>query len=138
MRRLTHSGSYFCNFTAHEGESAAAPDTNKCEDLAEMKKQLLWLEGVVQQCELDASAGCGRGEERARGRSFGLQACLCHNDLLSGNILRAQSPPARVCSGGEDAKEVKEEVVVHLIDYEYAAYNYRAFDFANHFSGEHN
>eukprot|EP01117_Protostelium_nocturnum_P002803 TRINITY_DN13726_c0_g1_i1.p1 TRINITY_DN13726_c0_g1~~TRINITY_DN13726_c0_g1_i1.p1 ORF type:complete len:339 (-),score=89.58 TRINITY_DN13726_c0_g1_i1:35-1051(-) len=40
----------------------------------------------------------------------------CHNDLLSGNII---------------VDEEKDEI--HFIDYEYGAYNYRAFDIANHF-----
>jgi ethanolamine kinase len=43
---------------------------------------------------------------------------FCHNDLLSGNILHTpgSSPPA-----------------VTLIDFEYGALNFRAFDLANHF-----
>ena len=40
---------------------------------------------------------------------------LCHNDLLLGNFIK-----------GENS--------VSLIDYEYSSYNYRAFDFANHFN----
>eukprot|EP01083_Nonionella_stella_P075533 205392_1 len=39
-----------------------------------------------------------------------------HNDLLGGNILHVQ-----------ETKEIK------FVDFEYGAYNYRAFDFANHF-----
>ncbi|KAJ7323773.1 hypothetical protein OS493_030561 [Desmophyllum pertusum] len=49
---------------------------------------------------------------------------FCHNDLQQGNILRV-------------AKEVQEnneeEFDLKLIDFEYSAYNYRAFDLANHF-----
>ncbi|KAF6026692.1 CHKB [Bugula neritina] len=41
---------------------------------------------------------------------------FCHNDVQEGNILR-----------GSEAGELL------LIDFEYAAYNYRAFDVANHF-----
>ncbi|KAJ1670554.1 hypothetical protein GGF38_001444 [Coemansia sp. RSA 25] len=40
-----------------------------------------------------------------------------HNDLLSGNIIMAESKDA-----------------VSFIDYEYAMYNYRGFDIANHFN----
>jgi len=45
-----------------------------------------------------------------------LELGLCHNDLLSGNILY------------DEAKDV-----VHFIDYEYGSYNYNAYDIANHF-----
>ena len=42
-----------------------------------------------------------------------------HNDLLGGNILINDNIPE-----------------VTIIDYEYAGYNYRAFDFSDHFCGE--
>ncbi|KAJ2908937.1 hypothetical protein GGI21_002385 [Coemansia aciculifera] len=42
---------------------------------------------------------------------------FAHNDLLSGNIIMAESRDA-----------------VSFIDYEYAMYNYRGFDIANHFN----
>ncbi|PVU88719.1 hypothetical protein BB561_005732 [Smittium simulii] len=41
---------------------------------------------------------------------------FCHNDLLSGNILLAESKDS-----------------VSFIDFEYGAYNYRGYDIANHF-----
>lgn len=50
-----------------------------------------------------------------------------HNDLLSGNIIVMQAPgfdPAAPDFGGE----------LVLIDYEYGDYNYRGFDFGNHFN----
>lgn len=47
---------------------------------------------------------------------FGQDNVLCHNDLLSGNILLSQDHDR-----------------VTLIDYEYCGYNYRAYDLANHF-----
>lgn len=84
-----------------------------------MKEQLVWLERFVQEREAEANGEEG-SSSRMQGRLFGLETCLCHNDLLSGNILRS-----------EHRKEV-----MHLIDYEYAAYNHRAFDLANHFSGK--
>ncbi|XP_022082818.1 choline/ethanolamine kinase-like isoform X2 [Acanthaster planci] len=46
---------------------------------------------------------------------------FCHNDCQEGNILLAKGCP-----------EIKDNSLV-LIDYEYASYNYRASDFANHF-----
>lgn len=76
------------------------------------------MERFVLERETEAQ-GQERGSGRMQGRLFGLETCLCHNDLLSGNILRSES----------------HKDVMHLIDYEYAAYNHRAFDLANHFSG---
>eukprot|EP00127_Corallochytrium_limacisporum_P004906 Clim_evm50s191 gene=Clim_evmTU50s191 len=43
--------------------------------------------------------------------------CFCHNDLQEGNILVDPANPGDV----------------RFIDFEYSAYNYRMFDFANHF-----
>eukprot|EP00981_Chlorochromonas_danica_P002487 scaffold474_cov169-Ochromonas_danica.AAC.22 len=51
---------------------------------------------------------------RQRGQLHAFEEVLCHNDLLSGNILLHDDQ-------------------VTLIDFEYAAYNFRAFDLANHF-----
>lgn len=42
---------------------------------------------------------------------------FAHNDLLLGNVIYNE------CKG-----------IVHFIDYEYATYNYQAFDIANHFN----
>lgn len=101
-----------------------------------MKVQLAWLEQFVLDRDQEASgSSTSSGEDddlRREGRRFGLSVCLCHNDLLSGNILRGKVGEGKEGEeGGDDAA-----VAVHLIDYEYAAYNYRAFDLANHFSGE--
>lgn len=50
------------------------------------------------------------------------QGVLCHNDLLSGNVLLSLSTPVdEPGSGG-----------VTLIDFEYAAWNARGWDLANH------
>ncbi|KAJ3641303.1 hypothetical protein Zmor_027815 [Zophobas morio] len=46
----------------------------------------------------------------------GLPVVFCHNDLLLGNVVYTQ-----------------EKNCVTFIDYEYAAFNYQAFDIANHF-----
>jgi len=45
---------------------------------------------------------------------------FCHNDLQEGNILL----PLEQTAGAKD---------LVFIDFEYSSYNYRAFDFANHF-----
>ena len=65
-------------------------------------------------------------EQYSLGRLFGYREGLCHNDLLSGNVLL--SLPA----GEED----KTEPTVTIIDFEYGAHNYIAYDFANHFNGQ--
>lgn len=56
---------------------------------------------------------------KSLGYSFGLERVLCHNDLLSGNILISK----------QESKDSK----LIFIDYEYCDYNYRAYDIANHF-----
>jgi len=47
---------------------------------------------------------------------FMYECVFCHNDLLGGNILYLQ-----------------QEQCVKFVDFEYSQYNYRAFEFANHF-----
>ena len=49
---------------------------------------------------------------------------FCHNDLQGGNILLRHDLGDK--DDNMDAKLV-------VIDYEFCSYNYRAFDFANHF-----
>jgi len=49
-----------------------------------------------------------------KGRNF--DTCFCHNDLNAGNVLVN-----------------KENNKLYFIDFEYAGYNYRGFDFGNHF-----
>jgi thiamine kinase-like enzyme len=46
-----------------------------------------------------------------------LAVVFCHNDVQHGNVLRRLNPPGALM----------------LIDYEYAGFNYRAFDIGNHF-----
>ncbi|CAD5221358.1 unnamed protein product [Bursaphelenchus xylophilus] len=67
---------------------------------------------------------------------------FCHNDLQEGNILlpKASSGNIRMPSVSEDTKPSNSLTAFNptdprlvLIDFEYAAYNYRAFDFASHF-----
>lgn len=79
---------------------------------------------AAKQALLDAVGGCAAlarevaWHEAGTARLRGLPApCLCHNDLLLGNIL--YDPPPR------DA--------VTLIDFEYCAYGYAPHDIANHF-----
>eukprot|EP00126_Sphaerothecum_destruens_P005108 Sdes_comp18568_c0_seq1m8673 len=48
---------------------------------------------------------------------------FCHNDLQELNILRL----------GNAEGPIQKDDVLRFIDYEYAGYNYRCFDFGNHF-----
>jgi thiamine kinase-like enzyme len=80
------------------------------------------------------------------GQRLALQIVLCHNDLLSGNILRTTTATTTGIAdhnnndnNNNDNNNNHEEdysLGIKLIDYEYAAYNYRAYDFANHFCGK--
>ena len=63
-----------------------------------------------------------------RGQLFALEAVFTHNDLLSGNVMI----PLTFFEGGDSAIDQ-----IRFIDYEYAGYNARAFDVANHFCGMH-
>ena len=58
---------------------------------------------------------------------------FCHNDLQEGNILLRETqdiePSAK--DSGKILNKKKNNLVI--IDYEYCSYNYRGFDFANHF-----
>lgn len=96
---------------------------------AEMSAQLHWLQDYISTRASESDEISAAHEHRSAGRRFGLQEVLCHNDLLSGNILRRTAPER-----GVDLQHGERQVF--LIDYEYAAYNYRAFDIANHISGE--
>ncbi|XP_068675062.1 choline kinase alpha-like isoform X1 [Montipora foliosa] len=49
---------------------------------------------------------------------------FCHNDIQEGNILKVSK---------DRHMNNDEEIELRLIDFEYSAYNYRAFDLANHF-----
>jgi ethanolamine kinase len=69
---------------------------------------------------------------RDKGMAFALEEVLCHNDLLSGNLMVMHGSPFLNSEVEDNSAEVR------LIDYEYAAYNYRAYDLANHFCGKLN
>lgn len=59
--------------------------------------------------------------------SGGLVEGVCHNDLLSANIMRRVSIPS--VTGGDDGKK---DLV--FIDFEYGNRNYLLYDLANHFN----
>lgn len=71
------------------------------------------------------STGDETSTDFQRGQAFALQVVFTHNDLLSGNIMIPL-----------DYYEAADNDGLVFIDYEYAGYNSRAFDFANHFCGQ--
>jgi choline kinase len=96
--------------------------------LPKMYDELLWYQQKTNEIHvellssLSASEISSQKKDRLLGRLFAMDEVLCHNDLLSGNVMLVKD-------------NEKDEEKIRLIDYEYAAYNYRAFDIANHFSG---
>jgi thiamine kinase-like enzyme len=101
--------------------------------LSKMYDEFQWYknktEDIYAQLKSSSSADglSHHKKDRLLGRLYGMDEVLCHNDLLSGNIM--------LVSEDEDANNQEEKRIV-LIDYEYAAYNYRAYDIANHFCGK--
>lgn len=63
-----------------------------------------------------------------RGQKFGFDVVFTHNDILAYNIMI----PTGFFDGDDD------DTSLIFIDYEYAGYNSRAFDIANHFCGKLN
>ena len=90
-----------------------------------MKEELVWVTDELESINrVYESGSCSR---KSQGALFAFEEVLCHNDLLSGNILKTL--PSAL-----DFQQ--EEKQIRLIDYEYSAYNYRAYDLSNHFCGE--
>ncbi|GMT35173.1 hypothetical protein PFISCL1PPCAC_26470, partial [Pristionchus fissidentatus] len=112
--KLTPSGQKSFELPAKYGDGV--PDSITCDDIAE---ELLYLRHMI-----------GQSSSPVR---------FCHNDLQEGNILL---PKGSSVSDGESAEFMTGNSLsafnpaaprLVLIDFEYASYNYRGFDFANHF-----
>ena len=86
--------------------------------------ELAWLQTTITN--LSQNLLVSALNDRNRGLLHAFQLVLCHNDLLSGNILLYDAAQHSAAYTGT----IRD---VYLIDYEYAAYNYRAFDIGNHF-----
>lgn len=88
-----------------------AAEFNEIRNLC-IESECTWLQEYLRytqlQCEREANP-------LNAGKSFAFDVTFTHNDLLSGNMLYT-----------------KDDKVI-LIDYEYAGYNIRAWDIANHF-----
>lgn len=82
-------------------------------DLECMARELRWLQNA-----LSVASTAKPGDVAVE---FCHDVVYAHNDLLSGNVLVVSNPDG------------SQEESVRLIDFEYGAYNYRAFDLANHF-----
>lgn len=105
--------------------------------MCKLQEQLDWLQEYVQRREhSDERQSSATTSVIAAGREFALREVLCHNDLLCGNILYQEQSADDTNKGKEKSNYNLSMGQVFLIDYEYAAYNYRAFDLANHLSGK--
>eukprot|EP00752_Nemacystus_decipiens_P008976 g8013.t1 len=86
-----------------------------CQEVEWLREQLCRT-AVVSEGEAGTPICNGSSTTKERAKDFLAEVVLCHNDLLSGNVLYAD---------GWDR--------VQVIDFEYSGYNPRAFDIANHF-----
>ncbi|TMW59447.1 hypothetical protein Poli38472_004516 [Pythium oligandrum] len=90
-------------------------------NLASVSEDYAWLKSILpsalNQNGKDLVAALADADEITKQAfAFANEVVFCHNDALSGNILH------------NDAWDR-----VQIIDYEYGGYNFRGFDFANHF-----
>jgi ethanolamine kinase len=87
-------------------------------DLAALRRRLDKLERELLPSQHNAHGrrlvADSEGEAERLAKQFLFEPVFCHNDALAGNVLLL---PDRV----------------QLIDFEYGKYNYRGFDFGNHF-----
>ena len=74
-----------------------------------------------------------QGDGRAASAPF--DVVFGHNDLLASNIILVseEAGPAGAAGAAGAAAGTSGPAVVRLIDFEYSAYTFRAFDLANHF-----
>ncbi len=97
-----------------------------------MRKELAWYRSHITSLHNGLTEGdVSRSDGWRMGQRLAFQRVLCHNDLLSGNIMR----PTHMDLSTKTLSDSEEPGEMTLIDYEYAGYNYRAFDIANHFCG---
>lgn len=117
-------------------------------DIPLLERELTWFIGFTEEKQsqyfspsdatsnsnptaVDASTAEASSPASCAGVLFGFQKVLCHNDLLCGNLLLHNYSYSYSLS---EVPAVAAEKKITLIDYEYASYNYRAFDIANHFN----
>lgn len=117
------------------------------ERLKTLRKEMAWLQTELQGIEEGVRQRLAgplldhREEMILRGAQFAFVTVLCHNDLLSGNILLSNDMEIASAEGEKESKE--EETMssqsfpagdITLIDFEYAGYNPRGWDLGNHFN----
>ncbi|KAL0584901.1 hypothetical protein ABG067_005345 [Albugo candida] len=89
-------------------------------NLALWSRKVSWVQSFLSPdiaCTMSTSSQVGKIDSITKeANKFAMDVVFCHNDLLSGNILYNNAWKR-----------------VQIIDYEYGAYNFRAFDIANHF-----
>jgi thiamine kinase-like enzyme len=97
--------------------------------LSTMKDELDWVKRKVDALRAEVSKRMEDAAhyQRLLGYQLAFKEVLCHNDLLAGNILLTEH--------STDGTSNNDVCPIHLIDYEYAAYNYLSYDLANHFIG---
>lgn len=79
----------------------------------------------IYRCAESTVKASRKSDSFEKGQLFSLETVFTHNDVLSYNIM--------VPCGFFDTEEIN---TITFIDYEYASYNCRAFDVANHFCGK--
>jgi len=130
-----------------EGEKKAKLDALK---LPEMYTEIVWLcdwlkvqaaesraaalnlplvDSAAHTVFIPAAMLADSANHRNMARFLAYQEVLCHHDLLSGNLMMDRKLEELVQAG----KEPDDTEGITLIDYEYAAFTYRAFDLGNFF-----
>lgn len=102
-----------------------------------MSQEAIWLENTVENIKNNINLNVEGNEisDFNKGKQFGYEVVLCHNDVLSGNVLL--HAPSESLQNETIFNKVSElDPKITLIDYEYSCYSYRAFDIANHFCGK--
>lgn len=142
---LWKRGQMFLNLSMNLDFTSSSPSlSSTSSEILQEKYEKLQLPQIAQEFQwfhefiedlvvwLFTQRTSGGGEEelsdRMKGRIFAMEEVLCHNDLLSGNIM--------VDSQQEGEESGKGIMHMKFIDYEYGGYNYRAFDLSNHFCGK--
>ncbi|KAG5178553.1 choline/ethanolamine kinase [Tribonema minus] len=105
------------------------PDKQAALEALSLKGVAARVEWTRRQLAAEPAAAAALDEDETAGAAFMEELVFAHNDLLAGNAAAALAaaaaapPPAAAHSSG-----------IVFVDYEYAAWNVRAFDVANHWN----
>jgi len=110
-----------------------------------MRQQCDWLRDYFtnNKHKIDSKLSISSSTDwEAQGREYGYTKVFAHNDLLSGNILLLDSVSPSTTPASSTSSLVSQGTLFNggqpaliLIDFEYAGFNVRAWDIANHFCG---